>query len=194
MGTFPVRRPLAADGTVADGPGADELRYAHLLDESPRLGWTVSRPSQARRLDRADHTGMGFRVGQVATTARVEEVVEDVEGEAGGQEGEAERTSGWIVTVVANSSPGDAPDADLVTLLGAVRDADPDVDVDSALLARYLSWPAQVVAERLTEARQRMLLWGVRVGGRPGPCYASIELTVQGGRLLRHVDRVERDA
>jgi hypothetical protein len=81
----------------------------------------------------------------------------------------------------------DGNHVDVVTLLAAVRDADPATALDSAMLARQLGWPAAAVAERLADAKARLLLWGIRVGGSPGPCFADIELTVQGRRLLRAV-------
>ena len=83
-------------------------------------------------------------------------------------------------------------DSTIVALLGAVREAGPTIDVDNALLVRRLGWSPGVVAERVAEARQRLLLWGIRIGGRPGPCYESIELTVQGRRLLKEADRAGR--
>jgi hypothetical protein len=128
---------------------------------------------------------MRFRVGQVATPACVEEVGEVAEGEAGGQEGEAAGEAGRLVTAVGPTPSRGCADAHVLSLLAAVRDAGAAFGVDSALLARQLGWPAEVVAERLADARARLLVWGVRVGGRPGPCFEDIELTVQGRRLLR---------
>jgi hypothetical protein len=33
------------------------------------------------------------------------------------------------------------------------------------------------------------LIWGIRVGGNPGPCFEDIELTVQGRRFLADAER-----
>src|SRR5690349_7698867 len=123
---------------------------------------------------------MRFRVGQVTTSAHVEEVAEVAQGEAGGQEGEGAVQAGFHVTA-SEAQPGcEAVDAQLIELLSAVRDAGPAIELDSLLLAQHLGWPAAVVAERLVDAKGRLLVWGIRIGGRPGPCFADIELTVQG--------------
>ena len=55
---------------------------------------------------------------------------------------------------------------------------------DDCAVAQRLGWPPERVAERMSDARSRMLVWGVRVGGRPDPRFVDIELTVQGRRLL----------
>jgi hypothetical protein len=41
-----------------------------------------------------------------------------------------------------------------------------------------------VTASALAEARARLLIWGMRVGGTPAPRFEDLELTVQGRRLL----------
>ncbi|MET0143893.1 MAG: hypothetical protein ABW328_03785 [Ilumatobacteraceae bacterium] len=74
---------------------------------------------------------------------------------------------------------------DLLAMLRAIRDADTVDSVDNETVRRRLGWPAAVTADRLTDAKDRLLIWGVRVGGQPGPCYVDLELTVQGERLLR---------
>jgi hypothetical protein len=88
------------------------------------------------------------------------------------------------------SPPGDdAITDDLVAILIAIRDIDETGrSVDNAAVARRLRWDAEVVADRLAHARARMLIWGVRGGGRTSPHFSDIELTVQGQRLLRSVD------
>ena len=43
-------------------------------------------------------------------------------------------------------------------------------------------------ASSLEVAKERLLVWGIRVGGNPGPCFEDIELTVQGRRFLAAVD------
>jgi len=86
-------------------------------------------------------------------------------------------------------APPDAPalsDDDLLALLRAVDDADDGAGtVSNDVVGRRLGWAALVVSERLTVAKDRLLVWGVRVGGKSGPCYDDLELTVQGRRMLR---------
>jgi hypothetical protein len=77
-------------------------------------------------------------------------------------------------------------DDDLLALLRAVDDADDGAGtVSNDVVGRSLGWAALVVSERLTVAKDRLLVWGVRVGGKSGPCYDDLELTVQGRRMLR---------
>jgi hypothetical protein len=86
-------------------------------------------------------------------------------------------------------SPGDATADELVAILVAIRDIDKvGRSVDNGAVARRLGWDDEVVADRLAHARARMLIWGVREGGRTSPYFSDIELTVQGCRLLRSVD------
>ncbi len=136
---------------------------------------------------------MRFHVGQVAPPARVEEVAEVAQGEAGGQEGEAAIQASFPVTANGAELVGEDAALQLVELLTAVRDGGTTIEVDSALLTRRLGWPPALVAERLVDAKGRLLVWGIRVGGQPGPCFADIELTVQGARLLRKAVRVPSD-
>jgi hypothetical protein len=88
------------------------------------------------------------------------------------------------------SRDGDASASDeLVAILVAIRDLDEaGHSVDNAAVARRLGWDPEVVADRLADARARILIWGVRGGGRSSPQFSDIELTVQGQRLLRSVD------
>ena len=74
-------------------------------------------------------------------------------------------------------------------MLRYIRDADAASEsIDSQSVARRLGWADERTANVLAEARAAMLIWGVRVGGRPAPCFADLELTVQGQRLLRGQD------
>jgi hypothetical protein len=56
--------------------------------------------------------------------------------------------------------------------------------LDNAAVARRLGWTAAVTAASLGEAKAGMLIWGIRVGGTPAPCFEDLELTVQGRRML----------
>ena len=56
--------------------------------------------------------------------------------------------------------------------------------LDSKTLGRCLGWTAAQTADSLAAAKARLLIWGIRVGGNPGPCFEDIELTVQGRRFL----------
>ena len=80
-------------------------------------------------------------------------------------------------------------DLDLARMLRTIADRDaPDTQLDSAALARRLGWTAAQTATSLEVAKERLLVWGIRVGGNPGPCFEDIELTVQGRRFLAAVD------
>lgn len=77
-------------------------------------------------------------------------------------------------------------DDDLLTMLQAICDRDERSDpLDSTAVSRRLGWSDAVTASSLGEARARLLIWGIRVGGSPAPRFEDIELTVQGRRLLR---------
>jgi hypothetical protein len=84
------------------------------------------------------------------------------------------------------SSPSSTSDqALLLQLLAAVERCDDSEDsTTNDVLAHQLAWTADAVADYLAEAKDRMLLWGVRTGGTPKPCFEDLELTVQGRRLL----------
>ena len=51
-----------------------------------------------------------------------------------------------------------------------------------------------MTAASLGEAKARLLIWGMRIGGTPAPRFDDIELTVQGRRLLLAADRTTPDA
>jgi hypothetical protein len=85
-------------------------------------------------------------------------------------------------------------DEGLVSLPRVVREADDAGEpIDSQALASRLGWSDERTANLLVEAREAPLIWGIRVGG----LLADLELTVQGGRLLRNAetsnDAVARD-
>ena len=76
-------------------------------------------------------------------------------------------------------------DPSLLALLGAIRDGDEVGDpLDNDMLTTKLGWSPSEVAAQLEAARERMLIWGSRVGGTPAPQYVDLELTVQGRRLI----------
>jgi hypothetical protein len=56
--------------------------------------------------------------------------------------------------------------------------------LDNSGVARRLGWTAAVTAASLGDAKASMLIWGIRVGGTPAPCFEDLELTVQGRRML----------
>jgi hypothetical protein len=75
---------------------------------------------------------------------------------------------------------------ELIAMLTVIRDAEGGADsVDNGTLCRRLGWSEDVAASRLGVARDRLLIWGVRVGGQPRPRFVDLELTVQGRRFLR---------
>jgi hypothetical protein len=83
------------------------------------------------------------------------------------------------------------PEADdqLVRMLRKIGDGDTKSgQLDSAALARRLGWTAARTAAALGAAKGSLLIWGIRVGGTPGPCFEELELTVQGRRLLAAAD------
>ena len=74
----------------------------------------------------------------------------------------------------------------LVVMLRTIDDCAAGAgQLDSAALSRSLGWTAARTAASLDEAKGRLLVWAIRVGGSPAPCFEDIELTVQGRRLLR---------
>jgi hypothetical protein len=82
-----------------------------------------------------------------------------------------------------------APDQELLAMLRVIDDSDAQSDsLDSLGVSRRLGWTDTVTALSLDEAKTRLLIWGMRVGGTPAPRFEDIELTVQGRRLLRTVD------
>jgi hypothetical protein len=78
---------------------------------------------------------------------------------------------------------------DLLAMLRTIGDRDPTADqLDNAALGLLLDWTAARTAAALDTAKGRLLIWGIRVGGTPAPCFEEIELTVQGRRLLIAAD------
>lgn len=78
-------------------------------------------------------------------------------------------------------------DARLRDLLGAVRDGDESgTSMTNQLLVKQLGWPPADVAAMLSDAKDQLLIWGLKTGGTPQPHFEDIELTVQGRRFLRN--------
>ena len=76
-------------------------------------------------------------------------------------------------------------DDDLLAMLQMIGDRDePTECLDSNGVSRGLGWSDAMTAASLDEAKARLLIWGIRVGGTPAPRFEEIELTVQGRRLL----------
>jgi hypothetical protein len=88
------------------------------------------------------------------------------------------------------SQPADsASGAQLVAMLRTINDREAAAgQLDNRILGRCLGWTAVQTAESLAAAKDRRLIWGIRVGGHPGPCFEEIELTVQGRRFLIAAD------
>ena len=81
-------------------------------------------------------------------------------------------------------------DDDLLAMLRMICDRGERSDpLDSTAVSRRLGWSDAVTASSLGEARARLLIWGIRVGGTPAPRFDDIELTVQGRRLLHAAGR-----
>ena len=78
-----------------------------------------------------------------------------------------------------------ADDDRILELLAAVHQgAESGQPMSNGLLIERLGWPAADVAEWLSAARERLLIWGLRGSGNPRPQFYELELTVQGRRLL----------
>jgi hypothetical protein len=78
-----------------------------------------------------------------------------------------------------------ADDEHILELLAAVRDGDESGSpMSNGLLVDRLGWTAVEVAEWLSAARERLLIWGLPGWGNPRPQFNELELTVQGRRLL----------
>ena len=97
------------------------------------------------------------------------------------------------------AQPTDLASGDqLVAMLRTIGDRDAAAgQLDNRTIGRCLGWTAAQTAASLATAKDRLLIWGIRVGGNPGPCFEDIELTVQGRRFLvaaerAGTDRVER--
>jgi hypothetical protein len=83
-----------------------------------------------------------------------------------------------------------ATNDELVAMLRTISERDVSgQQVDSRSLGRSLGWTAAQTADSLVAAKARLLIWGIRVGGNPGPCFEDIELTVQGRRFLADAER-----
>jgi hypothetical protein len=77
-------------------------------------------------------------------------------------------------------------DARLRDLLGAVSDGDErGASMTNQLLVEQLGWAPGDVASMLSDAKDQLLIWGLKTGGTPQPHFEDIELTVQGRRFLR---------
>jgi hypothetical protein len=82
------------------------------------------------------------------------------------------------------ASPAAPPtDDQLVAMLRTIGERTTE-QLDSQTLGRRLGWTAVQTADSLAAAKARLLIWGIRVGGNPGPVFEDIELTVQGRRFL----------
>jgi hypothetical protein len=93
--------------------------------------------------------------------------------------------------VTAPAPPADAAtDAQFVEMLRTIGERDPTAgQLDSRTLGDSLGWTAARTADSLGTAKARLLIWGIRVGGNPAPCFEEIELTVQGRRFLAAAER-----
>ena len=84
-------------------------------------------------------------------------------------------------------------DGDLLAMLQMIGNRDePAQCLDSSGVSRGLGWSDAITAASLGEAKARMLIWGIRIGGTPAPRFEEIELTVQGRRFLRAADGTAR--
>jgi hypothetical protein len=74
----------------------------------------------------------------------------------------------------------------LRTLLAAIGDGDDrGTLMTNQLLVKELGWTPTEVATMLADAKESLLIWGLKTGGVPQPHYEELELTVQGSRFLR---------
>jgi hypothetical protein len=78
-------------------------------------------------------------------------------------------------------------DEDLLAMLRVIGRQGSD-SLDSRAVSRRLGWTDAMTASSLDEAKTRLLVWGIRVGGTPGPRFEDIELTVQGRRRITAAD------
>jgi hypothetical protein len=172
-------------------------------------GWSTTRTVNVPQTKRVSHGR------QVTSPARVEKVWQVAEGEAGGEEGEAGGQAGRLVTphgpsrgravlvlghaeaasagsstssLVSGSRQGvSMSDEDLLAMLRVIGRERSD-SLDSSAVSRRLGWTDAMTASSLDEAKSRLLVWGIRVGGMPGPRFEDIELTVQGRRRITAAD------
>jgi hypothetical protein len=95
----------------------------------------------------------------------------------------------------ASTSEQSVTDEDLLALLRAIDAGDDrSGQLDSSGVARRLGWSAAATAASLGDAKSSMLIWGIRVGGTPAPCFEDLEVTVQGRRLLTAAAPTRRHA
>lgn len=97
-------------------------------------------------------------------------------------------TGGAEQCVPAGQDPCDSGGSEehLIVMLRSIGErGDAAESLDSAALGQCLGWPAARTAAALKVAKDRLLIWGIRTGGTPAPCFEDIELTVQGRRLIR---------
>jgi len=88
-----------------------------------------------------------------------------------------------MTTPAQSAEPGSGDQ--LVAMLRTIGAREPAAgQLDNRTLGRSLGWTPAQTAESLAAAKDRLLIWGIRVGGNPGPCFEDIELTVQGRRFL----------
>ena len=80
---------------------------------------------------------------------------------------------------------GPPSDEQLVAMLRTIGDREvAGEQLDSTSLGRCLGWTSLQTSRSLVDAKARLLIWAIRVGSKPGPCFEEIELTVQGRRFL----------
>ena len=97
----------------------------------------------------------------------------------------AERTANGVKRVASKrtSLEEPRPDEELVEMLHSINQRDDAaVQLDSASLSRCLGWTSSKTVASIDDAKGRLLIWAIRVGGSS---FEDIELTVQGRRLLR---------
>jgi hypothetical protein len=99
----------------------------------------------------------------------------------------AEAASSSTVSSLVSSNRLSMSDEDLLAMLRAIGGGGSD-SLDSGAVSRRLGWTDAMTASSLDEAKARLLVWGIRVGGIPGPRFEDIELTVQGRRRISAAD------
>jgi hypothetical protein len=100
----------------------------------------------------------------------------------------AERTADGVTRIASKQTSLEEPrpDEELVELLRSISQRDDADQLDSASLGRCLGWTSSKTAASIDDAKGRLLVWAIRVGGSS---FEDIELTVQGRRLLRSAAR-----
>jgi hypothetical protein len=97
----------------------------------------------------------------------------------------AERTANGVKRIASRRTflEEPKPDEGLVEMLRSINQHDDAAEqLDSASLSRCLGWTSLKTAASIDDAKGRLLIWAIRVGGSS---FEDIELTVQGRRLLR---------